>query len=263
MLEDYIERCDAVVHFIGEMAGSTPAATSVDDLLRRRPELAARLADKGMGREALGARLIAMGGMACDRLQSDTAPENLVIVAPAESAERGEIFRLTEASRASQAEHLRRLQGDRPLSRSAIRQRRQSRGASSRLAGPRGTYRRAYASEDEASQSSALSLGGLFAGREAALDDLRTALLAGKGGAVALHGLGGVGKTRLAIEYGWAREADYSALLFVSASDAASLNAGFAALDGPRDSDLPEKEARDDATKITAACAGWRPTRRG
>ena len=33
MLEDYIESCDVVVHFVGEMAGSAPAATSVDDLL--------------------------------------------------------------------------------------------------------------------------------------------------------------------------------------------------------------------------------------
>ena len=97
------------------------------------------------------------------------------------------------------------------------------------------------------------SLGGLFAGREQALEDLRNALLAAKGGAVALHGLGGVGKTRLAIEYGWAREADYAALLFVGASDAASLNAGLAALAGPEMLDLPEKEARDDATKIAAA----------
>ena len=98
-----------------------------------------------------------------------------------------------------------------------------------------------------------LSLGGLFAGREQALEDLRKALLAAKGGAVALHGLGGVGKTRLAIEYGWAREADYSALLFVTARNSASLNAGLAALASPEILDLPEKEARDDATKVAAA----------
>ena len=54
MLEAYIEHLRGVVHFVGEMAGSAPTATSVDDLLRRRPELATRLADKGMGREALG-----------------------------------------------------------------------------------------------------------------------------------------------------------------------------------------------------------------
>jgi len=97
-----------------------------------------------------------------------------------------------------------------------------------------------------------LSLGSLFAGREGRARRPRTALLAAKAGAVALHGLGGVGKTRLAIEYGWAREAHYSALVFVSASDAASLNAGLAAFAGPESLDLPEKEARDDATKITA-----------
>jgi hypothetical protein len=57
------------------------------------------------------------------------------------------------------------------------------------------------------------SLGDLFKGREKALEALRAALIGSKGAAVvgrALHGLGGVGKTRLATEYAWAREADYS-----------------------------------------------------
>jgi tetratricopeptide (TPR) repeat protein len=63
---------------------------------------------------------------------------------------------------------------------------------------------------------------------------------------------GGIGKTRLAIEYAWSREAAYSALLFVSASDAAALNAGLAGLTAFEILDLPEKEARDDATKIAA-----------
>jgi hypothetical protein len=54
LLETYVESCDVVVHFIGDMAGSTPKPTSVDDLLKRRPELAARLKEKGMDRGALG-----------------------------------------------------------------------------------------------------------------------------------------------------------------------------------------------------------------
>jgi hypothetical protein len=62
----------------------------------------------------------------------------------------------------------------------------------------------------------------------------------------------GSGKTRLAIEYAWSRETIYSALLFVSASDGAALNAGLAGLTAFEILDLPEKEARDDATKITA-----------
>ncbi len=76
LLETYVESCDVVVHFIGDMAGSTPKPSSVDDLLKRRPELAARLAEKGM--DARGARapqLHAVGGMARDRLQQKRREE--------------------------------------------------------------------------------------------------------------------------------------------------------------------------------------------
>jgi tetratricopeptide (TPR) repeat protein len=92
----------------------------------------------------------------------------------------------------------------------------------------------------------------LFAGRDEDLADLHTALLGANGAPVALHGLGGIGKTRLAIEYAWSREAVYSALLFVSATDSAALNAGLAGLTAFEVLDLTEKEARDDATKTTA-----------
>jgi tetratricopeptide (TPR) repeat protein len=253
-LEDYIEQCDAVVHFVGEMSGSSPAATSFDDLLRRRPALVTRLAEKGMARDALRALTytqweawLAIGS------NHGGARKNLVIVAPADGLERGEKFKPSDASRASQAEHLRRLK------------------AIDLHPGPPFTNADNLAKQVLVSvvldtlvaagtppktkprNLPLLSLGGLFAGREDAIEALRTALLAAKGGAVALHGLGGVGKTRLAIEYGWARGADYSALLFLSASDAVSLNAGLGALAGPEILDLPKKEARDDATKIAAA----------
>ena len=93
-------------------------------------------------------------------------------------------------------------------------------------------------------------------GRDTALKDLRAALASAKGAAIAgraLHGLGGIGKTRLAIEYAWAHADDYSALLFVRADGAAALDAGLAALAGAEALDLPEKEAREDAAKIGAA----------
>jgi len=99
------------------------------------------------------------------------------------------------------------------------------------------------------------SFGDLFKGREKALEELRAALIGGKGAGVvvrALHGLGGVGKTRLAIEYAWAREAHYSALLFVRAENAAALNANLAPLVRASVLDLPEKEAREDEAKIEA-----------
>jgi tetratricopeptide (TPR) repeat protein len=97
------------------------------------------------------------------------------------------------------------------------------------------------------------SLGTLFAGREKDLADLRAALIANKSAAVAgraLHGLGGIGKTRLAIEYAWRHAQDYSALLFARADDAATLDASLAALAGLLD--LPEKDAREDPAKIAA-----------
>jgi hypothetical protein len=43
----------------------------------------------------------------------------------------------------------------------------------------------------------------------------------------AIHGLGGVGKTRLAIEYAWRHASDYTALLFISARSAANLRFRF------------------------------------
>jgi tetratricopeptide (TPR) repeat protein len=99
------------------------------------------------------------------------------------------------------------------------------------------------------------SLGDLFKGREKALEELRAALNGGRGAAVvgrALYGLGGIGKSRLAIEYAWAREADYSALLFVRAENPTALDTNLAALAGASVLDLPEKEARENAAKIEA-----------
>jgi len=58
------------------------------------------------------------------------------------------------------------------------------------------------------------SLGELFKGREAALDKLRAALLSAKPDSLAVRvisGLGGIGKTRLAIEYLGAREGLFDA----------------------------------------------------
>jgi len=55
MLEEYIKQCEAVVHFAGDMTGLAPAGSSVEDLLARRPDLEAKLAKKGMAREALAA----------------------------------------------------------------------------------------------------------------------------------------------------------------------------------------------------------------
>src|SRR5271166_6908848 len=105
MIEDYIAQCEAIVHFVGEMAGSKPAPSSVDDPLARRPGLEAKLAKKGVPREALA-------GLTYTQWEAWLAicfDKDLLIVEPAGGVDRGPSFAPTDASRASQSEHLRRL----------------------------------------------------------------------------------------------------------------------------------------------------------
>ena len=135
MLEDYIAQCEAVVHFVGDMAGSSPAPTTVDDLLTRRPDLAARLADKGMGREALASLTYTQW----EAWLAIGFGKDLIIVTPADGVARGPVFRPTDASRASAGAEPETLAGGQPLSRPALHQRRQSGCADFRL----GRHRRA------------------------------------------------------------------------------------------------------------------------
>jgi hypothetical protein len=104
------------------------------------------------------------------------------------------------------------------------------------------------------------SLGPLFKGRDAALMALREKLDQAAGHATAIvaaqliHGLGGVGKSRLAVEFAWQHQAHYSALLFVTADSSGNLQAGLAGLCDILQ--LPEREATDQHT-LLAAVLNW------
>jgi hypothetical protein len=111
-----------------------------------------------------------------------------------------------------------------------------------------------------------LSLGSLFKGRDAFVEDLRRRLGVGPGRAAAIvarqavHGLGGVGKTRAAIEYAWRFADDYTALLFVSAPSAAELKARLADLVGILAIETAEKEVerrRDAVIRWLDDHPGW------
>ena len=49
----------------------------------------------------------------------------------------------------------------------------------------------------------------------------------------ALYGMGGIGKTRAAVEYAWAYREDYTALLFAQANSPEELRRNLAGLAGP------------------------------
>ena len=111
------------------------------------------------------------------------------------------------------------------------------------------------------------SLGELFQGRNEILATLRKKLTEKKAGQAtaiagkAVHGLGGVGKSRLAIEYGWRYAAEYSAVLFVGAGSPADLRRNLAALCAVLD--LAEREAGDEEIQVEAVLrrlgeqSGW------
>jgi tetratricopeptide (TPR) repeat protein len=104
----------------------------------------------------------------------------------------------------------------------------------------------------------------LFTGREDLLARLATALQPGQAAALsqpfALSGLGGIGKTHLAVEYAYQHRQDYQAVFWVRADTRENLVSDFAAIAG--ELQLPEKDAREVQLAVSAVQA-WLRTHGG
>ncbi|MCA9045012.1 MAG: tetratricopeptide repeat protein [Planctomycetaceae bacterium] len=104
------------------------------------------------------------------------------------------------------------------------------------------------------------SLGTQFKGREKFLGLMWEKLASGKTQAVgvlsaqAIHGLGGVGKTRAVVEYAWRHQEEFSAVLFVTADSPESLRRNLAELVGPLVLDIkPAQQTPDQGARVAAA----------
>lgn len=96
------------------------------------------------------------------------------------------------------------------------------------------------------------TLGSLFKGRDEKLEELHRRLTAGTGTRQVIYGLGGAGKTRLAIEYALRHSEEYQALLFIPADKREALDRNLATLCGPLILDLPEQDAKEEAARYHA-----------
>src|SRR5947199_141348 len=97
-----------------------------------------------------------------------------------------------------------------------------------------------------------------FLGRESALEQLRHHLYAGQTTALsqpqAISGLGGIGKTQLALEYAYRYGHNYQAVFWTRADDREALISGFVTI--AELLNLPEKDEQDQ-TKVVTAVKGW------
>jgi tetratricopeptide (TPR) repeat protein len=91
-----------------------------------------------------------------------------------------------------------------------------------------------------------------FTGREQILSDLRSDLV--KKGMQALSGLGGVGKTQIAVEYAFRHREKYTAVLWIFADTEQSVRGGFTRIAALLN--LAEKDA-DEQARVTESVQRW------
>src|SRR6266487_3449040 len=98
----------------------------------------------------------------------------------------------------------------------------------------------------------------LFTGREEVLTQLAITLHAGQATALsqpqALSGLGGIGKTQLALEYAYRHRQDYQVVLWAQAETRENLTSSYLSIAALLH--LPQKDAPESA-RVIAAVKGW------
>jgi tetratricopeptide (TPR) repeat protein len=262
-LDEYIQRCDAVLHLVGDMSGALAEAPSVAAIRQRYPDLALRL--------PVLAPFVDPGAPPLSYTQWEAwlalyHGKTLLIAAPHPSAARDEGFQLVPEQLQAQQAHLQRLQqmerypeihftsADR-LAVEVLRSRLQAIVA--RAGGVHKPVNLPYR-----------SLGERFVGRGALLDRLHHALAGPPGAAagsarpVVLTGLSGAGKTRVALEYAWAHAGDHTALLFATGDSPEALRGNLAALCRKAVLDLPEQVDQEESRQFDAVLR-WLRLHRG
>jgi hypothetical protein len=255
-LDTYIIHSDAVIHLVGEMSGALASAADLELITRRYPNLGDKVSSL---RPFLVPGAPALSYTQWEAYLAIYHGRHLLIARPAEGTARDGTFVNDPAQQASQAAHLQRLKVDGRYSEINFANADKLLNAVWRAL--LDLFTELGSDRPKPIWLPFKSLGSLFMGREDALTELRTSLLQASVGRTAIvgkavHGLGGVGKTRLAVEYALRQEKDYSALLFVVAESPADLARNFAALANVEVLDLPEQSAPQENVRV-ASVVRW------
>ncbi len=249
-LDEYIQQCEAVIHICGSMTGSMAHPSSnkyindtYKDFGERFPELLPVLnGSEQMSYTQWEAWLAAYH----NRI--------LIIATPGEKAHRHSEERPHAEQQEHQQLHLSRLKG-------------QGHYNEVHFNNQDNLINQIYKSKlfDLFSRLSPVkpinlpyhSIGKLFKGRESELKKIYKKFKEVRSKPTAIigdtiHGLGGVGKTRLAVEYARRYETDYTALLFVTADSPEKLFSNLAAFSAQPVLDLPEQHAKEEQLKYDA-----------
>jgi hypothetical protein len=251
-LDDYIAPCHAVIHLVGDMTGAWANPADVEYVKKLYPDFGDRLPSL---KSAIATGTPRLSYTQWEAYLAVYHGKRLLIAEPAATFKREDTYVADPAQQESQRAHLAAL---RTLGRFS--------GVTFADLGELENviYRSGLIDGADRPKPISLpfpSLGKLFKGRDADLEELRTSLrdtgirraaIVGK----AVHGQGGVGKTRLAVEYAWRYEKDYpAALLFVVAESRLGLARNIAALAGADVLDLPDKTIPQDG--VPAAVIRW------
>jgi len=245
-LDNYIKNCEAVIQLCGNMAGSPANEFSLDYLRKEYPYMSSLS-------PLLDRTLIGDFPMTYTQWEAWLGlyhKKPIFLAIPKENAVRDNRFQEDARQRDLQLEHLKALR-------------------------KKGVYPEIeFATEDELVKKLALShLGELlrkippmktiilpyhpltyFKGRDEDIRDIES-LLGGKtqeATSVALIGLGGIGKTRLAIEYGWANKDHYHAIFYVNSGGAPEiLKSNIGNLSAPQNLNLVPFQEKEEEFKFS------------
>ncbi|MDB4910744.1 MAG: motif domain protein, partial [Gemmatimonadetes bacterium] len=258
----YLQECDAVIHLVGDMTGAVASDIAVESLFESEPQLSRKIPFLAT---PASAATLAVSYTQWEGYLAHHYGKRLLVCAAEPNAPRAGRHELVEHQRRSQDAHLARLKelerypeivfaSREELVIEVLRTLRTVLPPAKSESLPAAPLRLPYA-----------SLGELFIGRDDFLEGIRASVARAKRVGAwpkqVVHGLGGMGKTRLVVEYAWRYRDEYTAVLLVNGESREALDRDLASLTGvfhlDVDASTPEPQRTQLALDWLKNHPGW------